>query len=691
MKTRKSRYATRKSPRKMGRSNKALNKARRNPVKERDSATSNQRAESQSINLAAVGPKYRAVAAKLCKNPRKFNGQVVLLKDSTRPKRANDESVFEPPKLKDCTRGDFLTCFNLQRQAKGLLLPVVLYLRVSSDGQALNGTSLQAMCRSQLEKCAANNFLVVAIAVDVESGRVDDRRGLKAAIDLIHKGVVRCLVVPVISRLERDETNFGARMAFLATCESWVYYGQTYQDRGFDYVHWNDFEARHRAVNRVREAEQYVAEMVASVRNSDQNKLHKGYLLSPQKKDNFLFYKVHIHPAKRALAAREIIPRAHAKRHYKRIRKLILKARDKKDADCLTRILQAESRRIGDEVTLEDFEWELGIGWIVGLNKRGPASPPELTASCPWLTLVNDPSEHAELLQAIDDLKALRRRNRSPGFSSLEIEAYRQAQLAEVQENEQQRIALRWTCNCNGRLKAIKCLGKASHKDSKNPQDWGACPSCGTKTGTFQKVRLPRKADYRVASKLPSEMCTHCGKFGATREDTPVIIGAMRFPVYRCTDCMKAWRGEPTSIETIQKPAPLSQTTGKRSRKRVRERVPQQVPKGVPRKLWDGAVPEGKAYHSDLAQSKIARRMADALRQHGMTYCFTTWQLRSIGIGGEYDFKAPRNVVIRMNHAYAIAKHYLLTIGITTMAMRIPGTMNFVMWTTQAGATKAAP
>lgn len=308
-------------------------------------------------------------------------------------------------------------------------------------------------------------------------------------------------------------------------------------------------------------------------------------------------------------------------------------------------------------------------------------------------------------MQAMEDLKDLRRRTRNPQFKSLEIEEYRQAQLAEVQDNKDRRIALRWTCNCKGQLKAVKCLGKTTESTPSSPQDWAICPDCGTRLGKTSKERVPNKYDYRDAAKLPDEQCNRCGKFGATVKDLPVTIGVLEFPVYRCVACKALpWQGKATAKvplpappadddrrrRTPPPPSPRRPSPRQRQPRRhyPRTEEPTEAPPGSQRTMWTGPLPGERAKHEDLTPMAIGHRMADLLKEHGHTHCFTTMQLRTVGTGVRMDAQAPKELRQRTNHGYEKGKKILRDAGLEIVVHRVPGGWHRIYWTRPAKKPK---
>ncbi len=309
----------------------------------KESVRSYQSADSTGTSLAAVEPKYHQRALDVIKSPRSFDGQLVWLVDST----LNPLPLaWSPPKLKDCSRIGFLTCFAQDRPKDGSRRYVIIYIRVSSRGQALKGTALQSTLRWMLKKCERHGLWAAGIAVDIESGREEDRSGLTKVMEAVQQGQVRCIVVPAINRLERNEAHFGMRMQALSDVESWVYYGQTYEDPYFDYAAWTDWDSRDRAVTQVRAAEKYVKDGIDGVASTDRNKMQQCYLVSSNKRDTFCIYDINIEDTKRPNAFRKIVrtPKV-SKQVYSELKAAIMDGAARKDANVLPALAKAQSER----------------------------------------------------------------------------------------------------------------------------------------------------------------------------------------------------------------------------------------------------------------------------------------------------------------------------------------------------------
>lgn len=89
----------------------------------------------------------------------------------------------------------------------------VVYLRVSTDGQAVEGISLQAQQAKSEAWCLANDYTIIDFFKDagISGGRADNRPGLQTAIDTACR-TKSALVVYSLSRLARstkDTINIG--------------------------------------------------------------------------------------------------------------------------------------------------------------------------------------------------------------------------------------------------------------------------------------------------------------------------------------------------------------------------------------------------------------------------------------------------------------------------------------------------
>lgn len=624
--------------------------------------------------MAAVDAKYHQAALAIIRAPRSFNGQLVWLADHPL------NQAYVPPPLKECGRLALLSCFREEREDLGQKLYVILYIRVSSRGQALRGVSLSATLRWMLRKCARHNLTVAAVAVDIESGREEDRAGLNQIMQAVQQGLVRCVVVPAISRLERSEAHFGIRMEKLAAVESWVYYGQTYEDPHFDYVSWADFDSRDRAVTQVRANEKYVQDGIDGMTSSDRLKLEESYLVTVNKHDTFSIYDIRIEDPEHPGAKRKIVVPATAKQTYHEIKAAIMAAAKNQDLEALEALVKAQSLRTGKSIDVDDLWWELAVGWPVGLNRRSPHAEDGLAAECPDLALEEDVDSYWTMLEAFNQLLALNRRQRArKALASDALDEAAKARLAEAQEARRDGIRFRLTCDCTDPPTPVKWIGKGPLRPGM-PQDWVICPSCDPGgSGKPAKKLLPEVRDYRKAMKAAKEPCSRCGRCLPLVEQMVVRIGALEWKVYRCSSC----RGGPqmSSPEVVDAVVELPRETepiaslGPKARENRLE-APEEAPEGVP-PLWKGEIMAGRDYHERLTPSAIAARL-ESFWLPRQAYSFTTTQLRTVAMGAPMPRGASQNLRTQWQRGLSFLTDVLARRGLHVLNKRRPGgTMHF--------------
>lgn len=88
---------------------------------------------------------------------------------------------------------------------------IIAYRRVSTEKQGRSGLGLEAQEAVIAGYCRATGATVIATYTDIESGKVDDRPQLAAAIEAakLHRAK---LVVPTLDRLSRDVAYIAALM-----------------------------------------------------------------------------------------------------------------------------------------------------------------------------------------------------------------------------------------------------------------------------------------------------------------------------------------------------------------------------------------------------------------------------------------------------------------------------------------------
>jgi hypothetical protein len=95
------------------------------------------RRDLQSTFTAPVLPKYRKLAAQIAEDPKKFTGQFIPLMD-VGPEGPID--YLEIESLDSFTTGEIETGFREHKERSAGQLHIIFYERVSTEGQALNGT-----------------------------------------------------------------------------------------------------------------------------------------------------------------------------------------------------------------------------------------------------------------------------------------------------------------------------------------------------------------------------------------------------------------------------------------------------------------------------------------------------------------------------------------------------------------------
>lgn len=670
-------------------------KPRRKNQAKAESARGYRRTDSTDTLLDAVEPKYREAALAVLESPRTFNGQLVWLVDSPLNPLPN---AYQPGDLKKAGRLGFLTFFEKERKDGSLRLYCIIYIRVSTRGQALKGKALTATLTWMLRKCARHGLSVAGIAVDVDSGQEEDRMALGLIMQAIQQGGVRCLVVPAISRLERSEAHFGMRMERLAAAESWVYYGHTYEDPNFEYVSWNDFDSRDRAVVQVRAAEKYVQDGIDGVTSTDRQKLIDGFLVSSNKRDTFCIYDLEIQDADRPMAKRKIIRPTNAREVYEGIKAAIFKAAEEGDEEALNRIAEEQSQRTGKPIKPADLWWELAVGWPINLNRRSPHAEDGLAEECKDdIGVEDDLDAYWRLLEAFDDLEALVRRARHKTvLASDTLDAVRKMKVGEAQEERGDDVRFILACLAKGHDPVpVKWLGDVPG-DSRYPQDWVICPICDKGvSGKDGKRMLPQKTDYRRADAAPDEPCSRCGHYLPLVDEMTIRVGAVEWKIYRCTACSKAppQLGAPIVSEPIQ---PLEPKGEAKRRKRSRDEPwdgiqrpslppPEEAPAGLP-PLYKGPVPTGTNYfdQESLKPAPMAARLMEFLmKNRGCS--FTTDQLKAVGLGGQNQAGAPLMLRTRYNKGYNTVKAWLAKKGLVLRTkQRLGGRMHF-LWLEEVG------
>ena len=86
-------------------------------------------------------------------------------------------------------------------------LRVAIYVRVSTDAQEREGTSLDTQERACREHAAAQGWMVTEVAQDTASGFTLDRPGLRLLRALVRSGGADVLLAHALDRLSRKQTH----------------------------------------------------------------------------------------------------------------------------------------------------------------------------------------------------------------------------------------------------------------------------------------------------------------------------------------------------------------------------------------------------------------------------------------------------------------------------------------------------
>ena len=92
---------------------------------------------------------------------------------------------------------------------EGSALRAVIYVRVSTDSQEKNGTSLETQQRACTDHAEAAGWQVVECVPDVGSGYTLDRMGIQRVRLLVRGGVVDVVLAYAVDRLSRNQNHIG--------------------------------------------------------------------------------------------------------------------------------------------------------------------------------------------------------------------------------------------------------------------------------------------------------------------------------------------------------------------------------------------------------------------------------------------------------------------------------------------------
>jgi site-specific DNA recombinase len=89
----------------------------------------------------------------------------------------------------------------------------IIYARVSTDAQEMDGTSLGTQERACLEWAGANGRTVIEVIRDTASGYNLDRPGILRARQLLRDGAADDVIVFAVDRLSRNQNHIGVLFA----------------------------------------------------------------------------------------------------------------------------------------------------------------------------------------------------------------------------------------------------------------------------------------------------------------------------------------------------------------------------------------------------------------------------------------------------------------------------------------------
>ena len=89
-------------------------------------------------------------------------------------------------------------------------IPVIGYIRVSTDQQGVDGVSLEAQRSKIAAYCSLYDYKLVGIHEDIGSGKTMDRSGLDAALQDLCSNRAKGLVVVKLDRLTRNVADLSA-------------------------------------------------------------------------------------------------------------------------------------------------------------------------------------------------------------------------------------------------------------------------------------------------------------------------------------------------------------------------------------------------------------------------------------------------------------------------------------------------
>ena len=85
----------------------------------------------------------------------------------------------------------------------------IIYLRVSTDAQVREGTSLETQERECIDYAQAKGWTVTGIFRDVASGASLDRPGIEQARRAVRDGACEVLIAYAVDRLAREANHLG--------------------------------------------------------------------------------------------------------------------------------------------------------------------------------------------------------------------------------------------------------------------------------------------------------------------------------------------------------------------------------------------------------------------------------------------------------------------------------------------------
>jgi hypothetical protein len=513
--------------------------------------------DSQALNLKSVDAKYHKIAKQVVQRPKKFAGKFVQLHDLPGDENQPIPNCLEINSLSDLHLNDLADGLRIYRSKNEGLLYAVAYERISTAKEQ-QAASLRGQFVKLLSKCASLDVTLIGICIDVDGGDKANRSGLAEAMAMIHRGWAHCIIVPTISRLDRDETTFSGRMKELDSCESWIYYGESYRDMNSLPCVWRMFGTRGNAVDAVRAAERYLMDGRMGVQAATFQKLEEGLLVQPAKVANFCLYDVVVEDIHVPGSRRRLVKRPDAELDFRGIVRDVMFARKNRDGKVFDKIAKRFHLKHDNGVTGSDVKYELLSGWAWGQNCNSPYASNVIWVDCPWRSLEDDDEVVSDFIDALYELVNLEGYHSSSEATIDDADPVLKQKLRELMPADT-KIGLRLTCNCLPELTPVQRVGKGNMLDGIS-QDFVFCPSCGdSSSGNPTKIRWPHKKAVDAAQALPMDPCVDCGQYKSLVQSHVQSTGKLWWQIFGCRDCrtVNASRSQTKLFETNENAAKL--------------------------------------------------------------------------------------------------------------------------------------